>query len=75
MAARTLKFSDQLKRLIAESGISRNQISIATGIDPAVLCRFMQGRSGLSIESLDALAKFLGWEVRSKPHKRKETDG
>jgi transcriptional regulator with XRE-family HTH domain len=59
----TESFSDRIRKLIDSSGVSRYRIAIETGIDHAVLSRFMNGKGGLSISSLDALADYLGWQV------------
>ena len=59
-------FTQRLRRLIDESAIPRNQIGKATDIDPAVLCRFMAGRSGLSLKSLDRLFEFLDLEIKKR---------
>ena len=55
--------SEMLKQLIENSGESRYQIWRATGIDQAVLSRFMNGSSGLSMESIDALGGTLDLEI------------
>lgn len=43
----------------------RNQISIDTGIDPAALCRIMQGGS-CKVETADILFKYFGYEAKKK---------
>lgn len=58
-------FSNQIRKLIDSSEKSRYRIAIETGIDHAVLSRFMNGKGGLSMSSLDALAELLGWEIRA----------
>ena len=50
--------------------MSRYRISKLTGIDAAVLCRFVQGQAGLSMDSLDALAECIGLHVVSKKKTR-----
>jgi len=57
-AART-KLSDGFRRAIHASALTQAEICRAIGLDQAVLCRFMQGRSGLSVQNLDALADVL----------------
>lgn len=44
-------------------GISRYQLSKETGVDQATLSRFLSGETGLSSESLDALAEYFGWKL------------
>ena len=68
MAGRRLpKLSDQFRAAIREAddaGVTRYAISKATGIDQAVLSKFLSGERGMSLESLDKLAAFLKLEVR-----------
>jgi len=70
------RLSDELRAAIDNCGTSRNQIAIATGIDASVLCRFMQGTSGLSVESIDKLGEHLGLHLvadkpKAKPKRKK----
>lgn len=59
---KTETFSDQLRRVIAESELSRNQICRAAEIDPSHLHRFVHGTGKLTNETIDRLAAVL--EVR-----------
>jgi predicted transcriptional regulator len=52
-------FSDQLRRLISESDMSRNQICIATKIDPSHLHRFVHGTGRLTNDTIDRLVDAL----------------
>lgn len=61
-------FSDQLRRAVRESDVTRYQISKETGIDQATLCRFVAGTAGMSLDSIDRLMDALGLEIR--PRKR-----
>ncbi len=65
-------FTDQLMRAIRESGVSRYSISVRTGIDQAVLTRFMQGKSGLSVDSIDKLMDVLDLEIRPRLKRKGE---
>ena len=66
------KFSDQLRLAIARSGVGICELSRRTGIDKAVLSRFLNGkRAGVQMTTLDTLADALGLEVTVKPHTRK----
>lgn len=56
---KTERVSDRLKLAIEESPLSRNQICLAAGIEPAAMSRFMAGTVGLNTTSVDALCKFL----------------
>lgn len=65
--------SDQLRQAIEAGPTSRRQISFAIGLDESVLSRFVHGKSGLSILSIDKLCKLLGLELRpiEKPRAKK----
>jgi len=65
------RLSDEIRAAIVNCGISRYRISKETGIDPAALCRFMQGKVGLTTDTLDKLAECIGLRiVADKPHKK-----
>ena len=59
----------QLREAIKKSGMSRNQLSIKSGVDPAQLCYFVQGKRSLTLRSAEKVAEALGLEL--KPKKRK----
>ena len=60
----------QLRQAIQESNMSRNQISIKSGVDPAQLCYFVQGKRTLTLKSAEKIARFL--ELELKPIKKGE---
>ena len=62
-------FSDQIRRAVDQSGYTRYRIWQEIDIDQAVMSRFMSGQGGLSIKSLDRLAKLLGLTVVAKKAK------
>ncbi len=63
MAKKTLKLTDQIRKSMDESGLTRYRISQATGIDESALSKFYHGTRGLSLESLDRLCDYLGLQV------------
>ena len=65
-------FSDQLRRAVRESELTRYAISVRTGIDQGTLCRFIRGERGISLDSVDKLMDCLGLEIRPRRHKREE---
>ena len=67
---RTESFSDQLRRIIRQSGISRNQICLAANIDPSHLHRFVHGTGRLTNDTIDKLAPVLGLRVLSSKRGR-----
>jgi transcriptional regulator with XRE-family HTH domain len=62
MARKRLKFSDQLRRAVDASGLSRYRISKLLGVSESLLSRFMSGK-WLGQETLDALAALLDLHV------------
>lgn len=57
---KAISFTDQIRKCIDASGMTRYAISTATGIDQATLSRFMHRKGGLSMQGLDAVAKTIG---------------
>jgi transcriptional regulator with XRE-family HTH domain len=51
--------TDQLRKAIDDSGLTRYQIAKATGIDESALAKFYNGHRGLSMAALNALGEFL----------------
>jgi transcriptional regulator with XRE-family HTH domain len=61
------KFTDQLRKLFADSGYTQAELRKATGLDRATISRFVSGERFLSPKHLDAVAEFLGWTaIREK---------
>jgi transcriptional regulator with XRE-family HTH domain len=63
MARKRLKFSDQLRRAVDASGLSRYRIAKLLGVSESLLSRFMSGKGGLSLDTLDALAARLDLRI------------
>lgn len=63
MARKPKPLSDQLRRAIRESDLSRYAICKATGIDQSAMSKFLAGRVGLGLASVDRLADFLGLKL------------
>lgn len=59
MGSENTLISEQLRQLIRQSSHSRYRICQVTGINQAQLSRFMSGKSGLSLVTIDKLAQFL----------------
>lgn len=66
-------FSDQLRREVAESGLSAYELAIRAGVASASLNRFISGRSGLYSPTLDRLAEALDLTVCKSPRPSKPT--
>ncbi len=58
-------FTDQLRTAIRDSEMSLSSIAQSTAIDKAVLSRFMNGKSGLSVTSIDRLCTVLALRLVS----------
>lgn len=63
MRKKRSKVSDQIRVAIESCGVSRYRIAKDTGIDSATLCRFMADTGGMTVETLDKLAEYLGLEI------------
>ncbi len=64
--------TDQLRKAIDDSGLTRYQIAKGTGIDESALAKFYNGRRGLSMAALNALGQFLQLKITlgRKPTKK-----
>lgn len=51
-----------MRAAIRESELTRYQIWKRSGVSQSVLCRFVNGRSGLSLDAVNRLAEVLGLE-------------
>lgn len=63
MGKKRNKISEQVRRAVNESGLSRYRICKTGGIDQAAMSRFMSGKMEIKIGTLDALADVLGLEI------------
>ena len=66
---RTESVSDQLRRIIQQSGMSHNQICLAADIDPSHLHRFVHGTGRLTNDTIDRLGPVLGLRLVSDTRK------
>jgi transcriptional regulator with XRE-family HTH domain len=58
-----MKFSDQIRRAIDDSGMTRYAICKQLDFSESVMSKFMSGKCNLSMETLDRLADLLGLNV------------
>jgi transcriptional regulator with XRE-family HTH domain len=65
--ANPVRLSDQIRRSIEASGVSRYRIAQETGISQSTLSRFISGERGLTTTALDTLAAFLRLNITTRP--------
>jgi plasmid maintenance system antidote protein VapI len=59
MAKQRKTMTEQLKKAIADSGLSVYKLAKESGVPQPVLHRFMAGEQGISLATADKLAKYL----------------
>lgn len=59
-----------MRKAIEASGKTRYAIHKATGIDQGQLSKLMKGQAGLSLDTLEKLADFLGEEIIIRPKRK-----
>jgi transcriptional regulator with XRE-family HTH domain len=64
------KLLNAIRKAIQASGKTRYAIHKATGIDQGQLSKLMKGQAGLSLDSLEKLAGFLGLEIIIRPKRK-----
>lgn len=67
MKTKPTSLTDQLRHFIEAGEMSRNELSKITGIDKAVLSKFVHGKCGLSMQSLDKIGETLGLQITKNP--------
>jgi len=63
MGRKQSRISDQIRGAIASSKVTRYHIAQETGIDESTLSRFMSGKGGMTVSTLDKLGEYLGLEI------------
>jgi transcriptional regulator with XRE-family HTH domain len=71
MGKQRAKLSDQVRRVVDASGLTRYRICKELGIAESTLSRFMSGQGGLSMEYLDRLAELLDLRIEAGAGARK----
>lgn len=70
MSTRQTRLTDQVRRAILTSGLTRYRISKVCGVEEAALSRFMAGKTSLTLTSLDRMADMLGLNVVARGPRR-----
>ncbi len=63
-------FSEQLRRALNESGLTRYRIAKELGVSQATLSKFMSGQRGLSMAVVDRVCGLLGLIITKKPESK-----
>ncbi len=58
-----IKLSNQIRRAVDNSGLSRYRICMEIGLDQSTFSYFMHDKGGLAIATLDRLADLLGMDI------------
>lgn len=64
--------ADEVRQALAKNGKTRQELAALSGITEGQLSRFARKERGLSVESLETLAKHLGFVVVLRPFARKK---
>ena len=67
MKPKPTALTDQLRHFIEAGEMSRYELSKITGIDKAVLSKFVHGKCGLSMQSLDKIGETLSLQIIQTP--------
>ena len=59
--------SEQLKKAILSSKKTRYAIAVGSGIDHAVLRRFLKGERDIKLQTADKLAEYFGLKLSKTP--------
>ena len=70
--SRRAKLSDQVRKAVDASPLSRHAICLAIELDRAVMSKFMSHKGGLSLDTLDRLAAFLDLQIVTGPQRREK---
>lgn len=65
---------EAIKRAINEDGKSRYRIAKESGVSASQLSRLMNGKRGMSVDTIERLADYLGLRITIEP-KGKTTKG
>jgi transcriptional regulator with XRE-family HTH domain len=72
MTSKRIPLSEQIRRAIRGSGMTRYRICREIGLTQPTMTRFMAGKASLSLQTLDKIAELLDLRIvagKSKPKK------
>lgn len=70
MAKKQPKLTDEIRQAVDASDLSRYRICKLLDIAESTMSRFMSGKAGLSLDTLDSLAKLLDLHVSAGTPKK-----
>lgn len=68
------RLTDAIRRAVEASGKTRYRIAKESGVSAGQLCRLVNGERGLSVDTIERLADYLGLRITIEP-KGKTTKG
>ena len=75
MTKQQAMLSEQIRAAVDASGLSRYSICKTLGIDKGLMSRFMNGKGGLAMATLDAIADLLNLELTPRKGGKKANRG
>ncbi len=70
-----MSIGEQLKTVIRQSGELQSKVAAETGIHHSGISRFLSGKRGLDLTSIEKLAKYFRLELRQTPPATKRKSG
>ena len=70
---RSVTLSDQLRRIVKQSGRTDHSLATEAGIDPGAFGRFMRAERTWTLDTADRLADLLGIELVIKAKKSRDS--
>ena len=67
------RLEDAIRKAIEDSEESRYSISKGSGVSEPQLSRFVNGTRGLSVDTIEQLADYLGLDVVLRPKPRRKS--
>lgn len=67
-----MRLSESLRKAVLASKKSRYAVALGSGVDHAVLRRFMKGERDIKLATAEHLAEFLELELAPKKRSRKK---
>lgn len=68
---RNKRFSEQLRQAILSADMTQYRLAKESGVPKETIWRFVHGRVGLSLPSIDAIVEALGLSLGGRKEKRR----